>query len=192
VITSVGNRNPANADRSTWERTARGRRTHSASQQPRPSPRGVDGRQQSRRGRSWSVEGPAAADARAQTLPLRRTNRCRLCLRPESPARPLRTRHRRLTAAPAGDSIHRTGTGHVTSSSSSPDAGPRHAERNRPRPARSSSPADDADVLEEVRGRRRAGADEAIREAAPRRSAGIGWETARSSPYPRREAVDSG
>jgi transposase-like protein len=57
--------------------------------------------QQPDRSRSWSAEGPAAADARAQTLPLRCTDRCRTRVRAEPPPRPLRTRHRcPATAAP--------------------------------------------------------------------------------------------
>jgi len=177
VITSDGNRNPANADRSTFGRAARGRRTRPASsagphrhhpdpinatarpdrhaarsrstagvlaradadrgehRQGRPYLRVLDElllascsahhravRQQPDRSRSRSVEGPAAADARTQTIPVRRRDRRWTCRRAEPPARPLRTRHRRLTAAPPDDSIHRTRTRHLTSPSSTPDA----------------------------------------------------------------------
>ena len=76
------------------------------------------------RSRSWSAEGPATADARTETLPVGRTDRRRARLRAEPPPRPLRTRHRRPTAAPPGDSIHRARTGHVTSASPDPTLAP--------------------------------------------------------------------
>jgi transposase-like protein len=64
----------------------------------------------------------AAAHARTETVPFGRANRRRPCDGPEPPARPLRTRHRRPTAAPPGHRIHRARPGHVTSASSKPDA----------------------------------------------------------------------
>jgi transposase-like protein len=46
----------------------------------------------------------------------------RTCLRAEPPPRPLRTGHRRPTAAPAGNGIQRTRAGHMTGASPRPDA----------------------------------------------------------------------
>jgi transposase-like protein len=63
-------------------------------------------REQPDRSRSCSAEGAAATDARTQTRPLGRTTRRRPRLRAEPAPRTLRTRYRRLTAAPLGDSLH--------------------------------------------------------------------------------------
>ena len=59
------------------------------------------------RSRSRPAEGPAAADARTQTLPVGRRDRRRPRLRAEPPPRPLRTRHRRPSTPPPRDSLHR-------------------------------------------------------------------------------------
>ena len=91
--------------------------------QGRPVPAGARGpaasgsahhraiRQQPGRKRSCPVEGAAAAGARAETVPVRRADRCRSCVRAEPPPRPLRPGHRSTTAAAPGHRIHRTRAG---------------------------------------------------------------------------------
>ena len=68
-----------------------------------------------------------------QTSPVDRPDSRRTCLRPEPPHRPLRTGHRRLTAAPAGNGIQRARAGHATCPSVEPTLAT--SGRNRPRPS---------------------------------------------------------
>jgi transposase, IS6 family len=66
------------------------------------------------RSRSRTAESPPPADARPEAPPFRTDPGRRACLRPESPPRPLRTRHRRPRQPPDPHSIRPAHDGHLT------------------------------------------------------------------------------